>query len=262
MATEHSKNDWDPETYHRFRGLRLRPSLDLLGRIPELPSGPIVDLGCGSGMVGGLLNRRFPGRDLVGVDSSVSMLEEAEQTGEYCTLVQADLSQWVPDQSPALLFSNAVFHWLPNHIQLFRSLIEHLPREGVLAVQMPRQQLAPSHALMRDIAGEMFPDRFDFANWTPAVAEPTHYVNELQDLGALDLWETEYMQSLGASEKYHPVCQFTSSTAMRPFSDKLNSDELQHFLLRYNTALQTFYPLLADGSVVFPFRRLFFVIQK
>lgn len=262
MSTERTNNDWDPEIYHRFRGLRLRPAIDLLTRIPDLPKGPIYDLGCGSGMVGGLLRHRFGRRHLIGVDSSVSMLEEAEQTEDYDVLVHTDLAHWIPDQTPALYFSNAVFHWVPNHIELFGSLMGHLPDGGVLAVQMPRQQLAPSHTFLREVAADLFPDLFNFSKWAPAVAEPTHYVHALQNLGTLDLWETEYMQTLGASDSHHPVCQFTSSTAMRPFADKLNADQLYQFLERYNALLHAEYPVQPDGSVVFPFRRMFFVIQK
>ena len=56
------KTDWNPETYARFRGLRLRPALDLLAQVGELPAGDIADLGCGAGAVGPALAARWPGR--------------------------------------------------------------------------------------------------------------------------------------------------------------------------------------------------------
>ena len=37
--------DWNPEAYARFRGLRLRPALDLLAQVGDLPLGDVVDLG-------------------------------------------------------------------------------------------------------------------------------------------------------------------------------------------------------------------------
>ena len=43
--------DWNPESYARFGGLRLRPALDLLAHVGKLPGGGIVDLGCGNGMI-------------------------------------------------------------------------------------------------------------------------------------------------------------------------------------------------------------------
>ncbi|PKP72583.1 MAG: trans-aconitate methyltransferase [Alphaproteobacteria bacterium HGW-Alphaproteobacteria-6] len=74
--------DWNPAAYGRFRGLRLRPALDLLARVADLPAaGGMVDLGCGNGVVGAALKQRFPGRVLTGVDGSTAMLAEAGQAG-------------------------------------------------------------------------------------------------------------------------------------------------------------------------------------
>lgn len=69
--------DWNPGAYARFRGLRLRPALDLLAQVPELPPGDVVDLGCGDGAVAEALRARFPDRRLVGVDASPAMLRVA-----------------------------------------------------------------------------------------------------------------------------------------------------------------------------------------
>ena len=44
--------DWDPGAYSRFRGLRLRPAIDLLAQVGPLPPGAVVDLGCGDFTVG------------------------------------------------------------------------------------------------------------------------------------------------------------------------------------------------------------------
>ena len=69
--------DWNPAAYARFADLRLRPALDLLGRVGALPAGDVVDLGCGAGSVGPALRDRFTGRTIVGVDASPAMLAEA-----------------------------------------------------------------------------------------------------------------------------------------------------------------------------------------
>lgn len=58
--------DWDPARYATFRDLRLRPALDLLAQVGELPPGDVIDLGCGDGAVADALAARFPGRGLVG----------------------------------------------------------------------------------------------------------------------------------------------------------------------------------------------------
>ncbi|MBV1902315.1 MAG: methyltransferase domain-containing protein, partial [Marinosulfonomonas sp.] len=68
----------------------MRPALDLLNQIGDLPEGDIVDLGCGNGPVGPSLAARFAGRNLIGVDASPAMLKAAKKTGSYSKLIRAD----------------------------------------------------------------------------------------------------------------------------------------------------------------------------
>lgn len=252
------RTDWNPGAYARFRGLRLRPALDLLAQVGDLPPGDIIDLGCGDGAAAAALAGRFPGRRLVGVDASPAMLERASG---YDAKVEADIAGWRPETSPALIFSNAVLHWLPDHAALMPRLAGHLAPGGVLAVQMPRQFLAPSHRFLRDIAAAQFPDRFDFGHYQPPVAPAVQYHEMLSPLGQVAAWETDYVQRLDPCEAGHPVRAFTGSTAMRPFVEKLTAEETAQFIAAYDAALGSAYPLLADGSVLFPFRRAFFVLE-
>jgi trans-aconitate 2-methyltransferase len=251
------KKDWNPEAYARFRGLRLRPALDLLNAVGDLPDGAVVDLGCGDGALAAPLAARFAGRDLVGVDASPAMLARAEG---YTRLEQADIAAWQPEAPPALIFSNAALHWLPDHATLLPRLAACLAPQGVLAVQMPRQFLAPSHRFLRDIAASMFPDRFDFASYVPPVAPAVEYHALLSPLGRIDVWETDYVQRVEPAEG-HPVRAFTGSTAMRPILEKLNTAEAAAFTSAYEQALSAAYPLQPDGAVLFPFRRLFFTLK-
>lgn len=254
--------DWNPAAYARFADLRLRPALDLLARVGKLPPGDVVDLGCGPGSVGAALRARFAGRRILGVDTSPAMLAEAERTGAYDVLHEADIGGWAPDAAPALIFSNASLQWLGDHGALLAGLAGRLSPGGVLAVQMPRQYGAPSHRFLRDFAAEMFPDRFDFTGWTAPVATPVEYHRMLASLGHADVWETDYVQRLAPSTEGHPVRRFTESTVMRPFAEKLSPDEMQTFLTRYEAALAAAYPVEADGSVLLPFRRLFLVLSR
>ncbi|MBC7147299.1 MAG: methyltransferase domain-containing protein [Thioclava marina] len=253
--------DWDPDAYSRFRDLRLRPALDLIARIPTLPErGKIIDLGCGNGAVAEALSHHYPKRKLVGVDNSEPMLQRAAATGAYHRCDLADIAQWTPNKPPAMIFSNAALHWLPDHAELFPRLAGSMREGGVLAVQMPAQQSAPSHRILRDLAQEMFPDRFDFTGWVPPVASPVEYAKMLSSFGAFDIWSTEYLQQLAPTPGAHPVRRFTESTAMRPFLTQLGDTEAQVLIERYESALEKVYPSRADGSVLFPFRRLFIVL--
>jgi trans-aconitate 2-methyltransferase len=253
--------DWNPEAYARFRGLRLRPALDLLAQVGDLPPGPVVDLGCGAGAVGPSLAARWPERDLIGVDNSTAMLAKAAGTGRYRALVAADAATWRPEAPPALIFSNAMLQWVAGHDALLTRLAGYLAAGGWLAVQMPRQFGAASHRFLRDIAAAMFPDRFDAGSQPAPVQAAEAYWRLLAPLGEVSAWETDYVQRLEPAADAHPVRRFTEATAMRPFLERLDAAEAAAFAAAYDEALGAAYPLMPDGSALFPFRRCFFVLR-
>jgi trans-aconitate 2-methyltransferase len=262
-----SSPDWDPARYGAFRDLRLRPALDLLAQVGEVPDGDVIDLGCGDGAVGPALAARFKrGHPLTGVDASAAMLRKAAErlTGQgnrlYRGLTHADIALWAAQTPPALIYSNAALNWLPDHAALMPRLAAMLARGGVLAVQMPRQAGAPSHRLLRDVAEGLFPGRA-LPPLSP-VLQAGDYAELLLAFGEVRAWTTEYLQMLDPVPDGHPVRAFTESTAMRPFVAGLSPDETRAFVAAYDTALAIAYPALPDGRVLFPFTRVFFVLER
>ena len=59
-----------------------------------------------------------------------------------------------------------------------------------------------------------------------------------------------------------PVFNWVSGTALRPLMAALDQDEQAKFANDYKEALVQAYPRRGDGKTLFPFRRIFMVIQK
>jgi trans-aconitate 2-methyltransferase len=261
---------WNPGTYNRFRDFRLRPALDLLSAIGPVPpeerggqaQGPVLDLGCGTGNAAPALRARFPQARLLGLDSSAEMLEGARATGSYDVLHQGDIARWTPDTTFSVIFSNAALNWLPDHARLLPALAQWLQPGGVLAVQVPDQAPAPSHQLWHQLSVTLWPDRFDWSGWAPHVLSPENYEAILSPLGELALWRSEYFQLLPPEADTHPVRRFTQSTFARPVLDALSAAEQAEICAAYDVAVAAEYPQRADGSVLFPFRRLFFTLTR
>ena len=182
---------WDPEQYLEFAGERLRPALDLLARISLARAEVVYDLGCGTGLATELLARRWHGARVAGVDSSPEMLVRARaRPGIEWTL--AELATWRPPAPADLLFSNAALHWLPDHARLLPRLLSELRAGGILALQMPRNFAAPSHALLTETArqGPWAKRLAPLLRETP-VAEPAAYWRWLAPhASSLEIWET------------------------------------------------------------------------
>ncbi|WP_164868031.1 methyltransferase domain-containing protein [Rhodovarius crocodyli] len=80
---------------YRVPGLMLRALEELRpGLSPARPIGDVLDLGCGTGLVGVVLHDMLGGR-LVGVDLSPAMLREAETKQVYSSLHRAELGNFL-----------------------------------------------------------------------------------------------------------------------------------------------------------------------
>ena len=252
---------WDPAQYLKFSGERLRPALDLLARVPAAAPGTVVDLGCGAGNLMPLLRERWPQARLTGVDGSPQMLARARADHPGIEFVQADVGAWRPARPVDVLYSNATLHWLEEHERLFPALLESVAPGGWLAVQMPRNFGAPSHTAVRDVilAGP-WRARLEPQLRPHPVAEPRFYWQVLRDkTAALEIWEIEYLQVLRGE---NPVAEFVKGSWLKPFLDRLEEPEGGAFEADYRARVLAAYPPEADGSTLFPFRRLFILAQK
>ncbi|HEY6981844.1 methyltransferase domain-containing protein [Reyranella sp.] len=258
---------WDASLYLRFADARMRPALDLMGRLDPAngarPGHAIYDLGCGAGNISRILAERFADSRVIGIDSSDEMLAKARsQTPDArVTFAKGDLSEFKPEVAPSILYSNAAYQWLPGHVDMFPALMKLLPPGGQLAIQMPRNHDAPSHALMRK-AAEAGPwrDKLAGVGGIARVHEPARYYDVLKPLSAeLEVWETIYQQVLTGE---NPVAQYTSSTGLRPFLEVLDPAERAAFYDTYAGMTAEAYPMRADGITLFPFRRLFIVARR
>lgn len=252
---------WNPEQYLKFADHRLRPALDLLARIPADDPESVIDLGCGPGNITEWLKKRWPAARITGIDSSLEMLASARQRHPAMIWEQADIGQWLPMVQADVIYSNAALQWLDQHRSLFGKLYAALAQGGVLAVQMPRNFDQPSHALMRRAAEEGPWREILVPHLRPSpVAMPVDYWRMLKPLGAeLDIWECDYLQPLAGEDA---VVQWMLGTTLRPLLALLSESERETYLGVYRELLRGAYPHEADGTTLFPFRRLFILASK
>ena len=145
---------WSPEQYERFRTERKQPFIDLAALVEKRPSMSVVDLGCGSGELTRELHTALGARATLGIDSSEEMLARAKG-GEGVSFRKETIEAFQSDEPLDLIFSNAAFHWVPQHEALFRRLAEQLTADGQIAVQMPANDDHPSHRVATEVASEM-----------------------------------------------------------------------------------------------------------
>ncbi|SEF32751.1 trans-aconitate 2-methyltransferase [Amycolatopsis pretoriensis] len=251
---------WDPDKYLDYADLRARPFHDLVSRIGATAPRRVVDLGCGPGNLTVSLRERWPSAVLECSDSSPEMVAAARGRGLDASLL--DVRDWKPAPDTDVVVSNAVLQWVPDHAELLRRWVSALPSGACLAVQVPGNFNAPSHALTRQLAASpAWSSRLAevVLREDDAVSSPLEYANLLADAGCgVDAWETTYVQPLRGES---PVLEWITGTALRPIRAALADAEWEQFRASLAPLLASAYPKRADGTTWFEFRRVFFVAR-
>ncbi|MCC7372560.1 MAG: methyltransferase domain-containing protein [Chloroflexi bacterium] len=255
---------WDPDQYLKFADHRLRPALELLGRMPLTDPRTVYDLGCGAGELTRMLAEKWPEASVTGVDSSQEMLETAGSAPSRVQWREADIRTWQPETPPDLIYSNATLQWVDGHAELFPRLVSLLAPGGCLAVQMPLSWGAASHRLMRQTLVDggaggtaLGDDALRARVGRKWVDDADEYYDLLVGRTAtIDIWETEYLQILEGDD---PVLEWVKGTGLRPILNGLGEAERSVYLAEYARRLRDAYPMRANGKTLYPFRRLFIV---
>jgi trans-aconitate 2-methyltransferase len=250
---------WDPRAYLRFGDERSRPFFDLLSRVEAANPRVVVDLGCGPGTLTVTLAERWPDATIVGLDSSVDMVNAARGLGSSVHFDVADVRDFHPEPEVDIVVGNAVLQWVPGHDALLERWVNELQPGAWIAFQVPGNFDAPSHRIIREVAADYGLE--DRLRGTDAVLEPVAYATLLTDVGrTVDAWETTYVHRLPVDGPEHPVLRWVEGTALRPVRAALDEREWVAYRAELERRLRDAYPV-HNGLVFFPFRRIFVVAR-
>ena len=177
MPMNTGQREWDAEVYDRVSQPQFEWSREVLERLAAKPHETVLDAGCGSGRVTEELAKQA-GR-VIAVDASEDMVRKArEKLGERADVRVADLPELdLGGEQVDAIFSNAVFHWIPDHDRLFARLFATLKPGGRLVAQCGGKGNVTSvgRALVAVAADPRFEPHFrDFEGiWNFAAPEET-----------------------------------------------------------------------------------------
>jgi trans-aconitate 2-methyltransferase len=254
--------DWNPAQYLTFAEERARPALDLIARLPNRHPRLIHDVGCGPGNSTKLLSAAFPEALLTGVDSSHAMIAKAKAAVPRARFIVGDAARWQPNPEADLVFSNAAFQWVPEHARHLARILQALKPGAMLAVQMPDTLNEPSHVhMVKTAARAAYAAKLAGAvKARSPLLSAQGYHQILRPLcSGLEIWRTAYHHQLNGGQG---IIDMLSSTGLRPYLDPLAPAEREAYLADYRKAIAPHYPLMDDGTLLYPFPRLFILAVK
>lgn len=271
---------WDPAQYAQFAGHRARPFVDLTNAIQLEAPDQVFDIGCGPGNMTVTLAHRWPTAKITGFDASAEMIDDANNLVAHrdddiyanVSFAQQDAASWMPPADTDVVVSNAMFQWIPNHVEIISTWLAALQPGAWFAMQVPGNSIARSHQFIGELAQE---DKFSVAADAAYTGETIHSVEDythmlLEHSFRPNVWETTYHQVLTGPD---PVFDWVKGAALRPVLQKLTEHDTANgtnlhdaFVARYKAEMLEAYPpyIGPDGQevTVYPFRRIFVVGHK
>jgi len=128
--------DWDAKTYHAVSAPQQRWAGEQLSRLELRGDEVLLDAGCGSGKVTEMLAELVPDGRLYAVDAAPSMVAHTQALlGARVTALCQDLAELSLPEPVDAVFSNATFHWIPDHPKLFAALDANMKPGAQLVAQ-------------------------------------------------------------------------------------------------------------------------------
>ena len=121
---------WDSTLYDGKHDFVSEYGKGLLSYIPDASDQKILDLGCGTGTLTSEISDKYP--DVLGVDGSPDMIQQAKETYPTVSFEVVDALNMSFDKEWDIVFSNAVFHWIPDHDKLLKNIKQSLKASGKL----------------------------------------------------------------------------------------------------------------------------------
>lgn len=179
MSEASATRDWDADTYDRISTPQQGWAAEQLDRLALRGDEAVLDAGCGSGRVTAeLVDRLARGGRVYAVDAAPSMVAHTRRAlGDRVTALCQDLAELALPEPVDVIFSNATFHWVPDHDALFAALHRNLKPGGRLVAQCGGAGNIESVRLAAERTIDTEPFAPHFAGWrrpwTYATADET-----------------------------------------------------------------------------------------
>lgn len=256
-----SKKDWNPDLYLKYDKERIQPSIDLVSRIKTENPAKIIDIGCGPGNSTQILSERWPDSQITGVDNSQAMIDKArnDYPNQDWRLLDAGKDK-ITDKFD-IVFSNATIQWIPNHFELLKKFKDILTDKGLIAIQLPLFFDMPlGKSIARISLESKWSDATKSVNELFTIHNYSDYYDFVSTLfNSIEIWESNYVHIM---ESHYSILDMIRSTGLRPYLERLDNDaDKTDFEERVLADIKKNYPLQKNGKVLFPFKRLFFIVK-
>lgn len=130
---------WHAKDYAKHSSAQKKWADEMLAKLSLFGAENVLDLGCGDGKISAQIASMLKQGNVLGIDSSASMIELAQQQYSSCenlSFKQQDAIDFCYSERFDLIFSNAVLHWVEDHLSVLKNCANSLRQGGKILLQM------------------------------------------------------------------------------------------------------------------------------
>lgn len=159
-----SPKRWDPALYDSKHSFVWKYGLELIELLAPQRGERILDLGCGTGHLTNQI--ALSGAQIIGLDISQAMIEQARQNYPELEFVQADAVAFSFSEPFDAVFSNAALHWMTRQEAVVECIARALQPGGRFVAEFgAKGNIAAIHNALRDALRAL--DRPQDKEWNP-----------------------------------------------------------------------------------------------
>jgi trans-aconitate 2-methyltransferase len=247
---------WNASDYAKNSLGQYAWAISLLERLCMAPDDQVLDIGCGDGKVTAEIARQVPSGHVLGVDSSVEMVELARQTWSPAIpnveFRVADAQAFHLPDAFDYAFSNSALHWVPDHPAVLRGVAASLKPGGRLAFSMGGRRRA---AAVYNAIGELA----QFERWgsfLSGVASPHHFC----DAEEYKKWLPQAGLAPRRVERVPKSMRLAGKSGLEgwlrttwvPYTDRIPTGQRSQFLEELAQRVQARCELDPNGEILLP----------
>ena len=165
-------NDWDTSLYEQKHAFVYEYGKGLIPILQPQPGELILDLGCGTGHLTQTIAES--GAHVIGLDSSVSMIETAQSTYPQLEFLVADAKDFSFVTPFDAIFSNATLHWIMEAEQVAHCIAASLKPGGRFVAEFGGKGcVATITTAIQQSFRELLHREVDFGWYFPCIGEYT-----------------------------------------------------------------------------------------
>jgi trans-aconitate 2-methyltransferase len=214
--------DWDATSYEQVSAPLEAMGREVLDRLELRGDERVLDAGCGTGRVTAALAERLPRGEVLAVDGSPAMVDQArERLGDAAEVWVADLLELEVDPPVDAILSTATFHWIADHDRLFARLLAALKPGGRLVAQCggAGNVAAVAEAIRKVGALGDWPGPWNFQS-------PTDTEARLRRLGWVDVWTWSFPVHVAPEDPH----EYFATVILGSHLDRLEPGERDAFV--------------------------------